>query len=327
LGSTLIVTIDRFGQLASQILDTLLAGWLAPGPSQQVSGERERCRYELARRFGDLRPLFSQSLRFRFNAGQPAFVNRRGELRQFHPFQPLAQIVCSAGNGHLGSFAVKVERRVCQFLFGGECVQQTFFDRVRCDEVVDMDRVLLPHAVGPRNPLFQHGRVPGQITVNDDVGRLQIQTSAAGIGHQDHPAFRILLKRGDDCRAFLLRYAPVQPDVLAAKLIQTQLFVEKVAEIRGALSEEFGGLQVPLVIAGDFNSTPGSEVMIRLRNSWSVVLKGEDHLTFSSYEPDREIDFVLFRPHDRFEVLDQWLVNEPVASDHRPVIVDLLIRR
>ena len=84
---------------------------------------------------------------------------------------------------------------------------------------------------------------------------------------------------------------------------------------------------IPTILAGDFNSTPGSEVMIRLRNSWSVVLKGEDHLTFSSYEPEREIDFVLFRPHDRFEVLDQWLANEPVASDHRPVVVDFVIRQ
>ena len=93
------------------------------------------------------------------------------------------------------------------------------------------------------------------------------------------------------------------------------------------LEEYLESETIPTILAGDFNSTPGSEVMIRLRNSWSVVLKGEDHLTFSSYEPDREIDFVLFRPHDRFEVLDQWLVNEPVASDHRPVVVDLLIRR
>jgi endonuclease/exonuclease/phosphatase family metal-dependent hydrolase len=82
----------------------------------------------------------------------------------------------------------------------------------------------------------------------------------------------------------------------------------------------------PTILAGDFNSTPGSAVMSLLQKTWAVVEKGEDRLTFSSFEPVREIDFVLFRPQDRFEVLDQWLVDEPVASDHRPVVVDVVIR-
>jgi endonuclease/exonuclease/phosphatase family metal-dependent hydrolase len=83
---------------------------------------------------------------------------------------------------------------------------------------------------------------------------------------------------------------------------------------------------IPTILAGDFNSTPGSAVMSLLQKTWAVVEKGEDRLTFSSFEPVREIDFVLFRPQDRFEVLDQWLVDEPVASDHRPVVVDFEIR-
>ena len=81
----------------------------------------------------------------------------------------------------------------------------------------------------------------------------------------------------------------------------------------------------PTILAGDFNSTPGSNVMSLLQKSWAVVDKREDRLTFSSFEPVREIDFVLFRPLDRVEVLDQWLADEPVASDHRPVVVDFVI--
>ena len=81
----------------------------------------------------------------------------------------------------------------------------------------------------------------------------------------------------------------------------------------------------PTILAGDFNSTPGSGVMNSLQKFWAVVDKGEDRFTFSSFDPVREIDFVLFRPLDRFEVLDQWLVDETVASDHRPVVVDLVV--
>jgi endonuclease/exonuclease/phosphatase family metal-dependent hydrolase len=90
-----------------------------------------------------------------------------------------------------------------------------------------------------------------------------------------------------------------------------------------ALDRALAGGDTATILAGDFNSTPGSAVMARLSDSWSVVGKGEDHFTFPSYGPDREIDFVLFRPADAFEVISQRLIDEPVASDHRPVVVDL----
>ncbi len=93
-----------------------------------------------------------------------------------------------------------------------------------------------------------------------------------------------------------------------------------------ALGEFLAGDTVPTILAGDFNSTPESGVMAFLRSDWSVTPKGEDRLTYSSFEPIREIDFVLVRPEERFELLRQWLLDEPVASDHRPVVVDLVLR-
>ena len=93
-----------------------------------------------------------------------------------------------------------------------------------------------------------------------------------------------------------------------------------------ALEEQLLSDTVPTILAGDFNSTPGSEVMLHLSRSWSVVEKGEDRFTFSSDAPVREIDFVLLRPATRFEVLSERVLDEPVASDHRPVLVDLVIR-
>ncbi|NNF28923.1 MAG: endonuclease [Gemmatimonadetes bacterium] len=83
---------------------------------------------------------------------------------------------------------------------------------------------------------------------------------------------------------------------------------------------------IPTILAGDFNSTPESPVMTRLAQAWQIVDKGEDRLTFSSFDPVREIDFVLVRPGERFEVVGQRLLDEPVASDHRPVLVDLVVR-
>ena len=82
----------------------------------------------------------------------------------------------------------------------------------------------------------------------------------------------------------------------------------------------------PTILAGDFNSRPGSAVMDHLEAGWMRVDKGDDRATYPSYAPEREIDFVLLRPSGRFDVLSEELLDEPVVSDHRPVVVDLVVR-
>lgn len=100
---------------------------------------------------------------------------------------------------------------------------------------------------------------------------------------------------------------------------------ERLAQAR-ALDDVLAGDTLPTILAGDFNSTPDSDVMDYLSESWSILDKGPDRLTFSSWEPVREIDYVLLRPAEGFEVLQQRLLHEPVASDHRPVLVKLVVR-
>lgn len=100
---------------------------------------------------------------------------------------------------------------------------------------------------------------------------------------------------------------------------------ERLAQAR-SLQEQLGSDPVPTVLAGDFNSEPGTAVMEYLAGMWEVVEKGEDSLTFPSHAAEREIDYVLLRPSDRFEVLSESVLDEPVASDHRPIVVDILIR-
>ncbi len=80
---------------------------------------------------------------------------------------------------------------------------------------------------------------------------------------------------------------------------------------------------LPTIIAGDFNSTPGSAVLDLFAGQWTVPDKGVDRFTFSSDRPNREIDFIMYRPGDAFRVLDIDVIQEPVVSDHRPVTLDL----
>ena len=86
------------------------------------------------------------------------------------------------------------------------------------------------------------------------------------------------------------------------------------------------GEESPTMLSGDFNSTPDSEVMGYLGARWQVLDKGVDRLTFSSFDPVREIDFVLVRPRDHFLIREHRVLDEPVLSDHRALLTEVILR-
>lgn len=82
----------------------------------------------------------------------------------------------------------------------------------------------------------------------------------------------------------------------------------------------------PVILAGDFNSTPDDPVMDRFAPDWDLLSKGRDRLTFPSTNPREEIDYIMVRPARRFYALEHRVIDEPLASDHRPLIAELIIR-
>lgn len=78
---------------------------------------------------------------------------------------------------------------------------------------------------------------------------------------------------------------------------------------------------VPMIVGGDFNSKPGSVVMNLMEQHWSNTDKGEDRFTMSATDPRAEIDFILYRPESRFEFVSIDVIDEPLVSDHRPVLM------
>lgn len=87
-----------------------------------------------------------------------------------------------------------------------------------------------------------------------------------------------------------------------------------------------GQQPMPTLLAGDFNSYRGDSVLTHLEQSWHVVDKGEDFQTFPSWAPDREIDYFMWQPSGAFELVGQELLDEPVMSDHRPLVIDVVVR-
>lgn len=97
-------------------------------------------------------------------------------------------------------------------------------------------------------------------------------------------------------------------------------------EQAGRLVRMFEGEERPVLVGGDFNSEPGSEIMELVGAHWTVSGKEGSPLTFPADEPVKEIDFVAYRPERDLAVVNSWVVDERMASDHRPVVVELVPR-
>jgi len=83
---------------------------------------------------------------------------------------------------------------------------------------------------------------------------------------------------------------------------------------------------VPTILAGDLNSLPDSRVMKAFGENWTRTDDGSDSsslFTFPADQPNRQIDYVLVRPAKRWKVVETRVLDEPVASDHRPLLVVL----
>ncbi|MBI5280554.1 MAG: endonuclease/exonuclease/phosphatase family protein [Candidatus Solibacter usitatus] len=79
----------------------------------------------------------------------------------------------------------------------------------------------------------------------------------------------------------------------------------------------------PMIIAGDLNAAPGSATMNALLQDWTSAAMEEPLFTFPADKPTRQIDFVLFRPANRWRVIEARVLEESVASDHRPLLAVL----
>lgn len=82
-----------------------------------------------------------------------------------------------------------------------------------------------------------------------------------------------------------------------------------------------------VVLAGDFNATPDSRTMQILGQQWSSATAGNsDALTFPADSAERQLDYVLFYPKDKVKVVEASVIDETQASDHRPVVVEMLFQ-
>ena len=87
------------------------------------------------------------------------------------------------------------------------------------------------------------------------------------------------------------------------------------------IREIFASLNKPVIIAGDFNATPASATIKRFAE-FCTILSNPSKFTFPANDPDRCIDYIMTNDAS-IQSVKAVVVNESVASDHRPLYVEV----
>jgi len=147
---------------------------------------------------------------------------------------------------------------------------------------------------------------------NDTITRLSTQDSSAGPSPMPGLLEAVVNVGGRRLRVFAthLDYR-ADPRVRAAQAIEMRRFIDRSAE--------------PTVVFGDMNAPPDAAELLplfqSLRDAWTI--NPSAGLTYPATQPVKRIDYVLVSR--AFTVLSASVVPA-IASDHRPVIADLLLR-
>lgn len=83
--------------------------------------------------------------------------------------------------------------------------------------------------------------------------------------------------------------------------------------------EEAQRWQKPFLLAGDWNDTPDSPLLQALTQHFTLL--SGDNPTYPADAPEECIDYVALFKKQPTDTLEYRVLNEPEASDHRPLVV------
>ena len=95
-----------------------------------------------------------------------------------------------------------------------------------------------------------------------------------------------------------------------------------------ALMDRLADVDLPVIVIGDYNARPGSQTLqVFSRAGFELVPKEGSRYTFNSVTPSKEIDHVCVRGSSKYKIRAAGIkvIDERVASDHRPIVTDVYI--
>ncbi len=92
-----------------------------------------------------------------------------------------------------------------------------------------------------------------------------------------------------------------------------------------ATHNAISALAYPVILAGDFNAEPSSAPLEELRREWLISERRISLATYPADQPTKQIDYVCLWPRAAGRLLSVHVIDEPTASDHRPILAEFEI--
>lgn len=101
----------------------------------------------------------------------------------------------------------------------------------------------------------------------------------------------------------------------------THLDLEEKARLASVplIVEEAQRWKKPFLLAGDWNDTPDSKLLTEISKYFKIL--SDNEASYPADEPKECLDYVAIFKDRQAKVMESSVVNEPKASDHRPVVV------
>jgi endonuclease/exonuclease/phosphatase family metal-dependent hydrolase len=177
------------------------------------------------------------------------------------------------------------------------------------DQAAELARLTGMHAVFGRTIDYQDGWYGNLLLSRWPVQGFTAQAFPFTPGREARGAIEATVKHPAEFRFFATHLDITEKD----RLLAAEWLARRIAEHHPA--------NAPMILAGDFNAAPGTAAYKALAAHWTF--DPHERPTSPAENPSKQIDFVVFRPEHRWKVVSTSVLDEPVASDHRPILVTL----
>jgi endonuclease/exonuclease/phosphatase family metal-dependent hydrolase len=139
---------------------------------------------------------------------------------------------------------------------------------------------------------------------------------------KEHKVHQLPQRAGREPRILLVaKMDKPGPDFVFASTHLDHEIEDVRVEQAGAINRILAGEKGPVLLAGDCNAAPESRTMRSIFERWTDTAGASAAPTIPSGNPRRRIDYILALKNNgaHWHTLQSQVLNEPVASDHRPV--------
>jgi len=108
---------------------------------------------------------------------------------------------------------------------------------------------------------------------------------------------------------------------IGTHLDHTRNSEDRILQARTINDKVFTDSEIPMLLAGDLNAIPGSEVINIFLEKWMDATDGKARYNTPQETRRGRIDYILYFPEKTWKVVEYRVIDEKDASDHNPVFV------